>query len=232
MKRFYKAAAAAAQGAAFQVQLDGRPVKTPARATLALPSLALAEAIAAEWDGQPEEIDPKAMPLMSLACTGLDLIAPRRQAAVDELADYGGTDLLCYRVEDPAELRRRQEAHWGPLLAWAGQALEAPLSVTTEIAVRPQPEDALRALRRAVAAHDDLALSGLGTAVRVSGSLVAGLALSHGRIDAAEAFEVAELDATYQMELWGEDREALDRRAALKAELEAAERFLKLSRDA
>ena len=232
MKRFYKAAAAAAEGAAFQVQLDGRPVKTPARATLALPSLALAEAIAAEWDGQPEEIDPKAMPLMSLACTGLDLIAPRRRAAVDDLADYGGTDLLCYRVEDPAELRRRQEARWGPLLAWAGQALEAPLSVTTEIAARPQPEDALRALRRAVEAHDDLALSGLGAVVRVAGSLVVGLALSHGRIDAAEAFEVAELDATYQMELWGEDREALDRRAALKAELDAAERFLKLSRGA
>lgn len=231
MKRFYKSAAAApGEGAGFHVQLDGRSIKSPARSTLALPTQALAEAIAAEWDGQGEEVDPQGMPLMSLACTGVDLVAPQRAAAIEEIADYGGTDLLCYRVEEPAELRRRQEAQWGPLLAWAGQALDAPLAVTTEILARPQPEPSLKALRRAVEEHDDLALSGLGTAVRASGSLVVGLALSHGRVTANDAFDLAELDASYQMEMWGEDEEALQRRVALKAELQAAERFLQLLR--
>lgn len=234
LKRFYEAAGAAPAGAGeggFAVRLDGREIRTPARALLVLPSAAVAEAVAGEWAAQGERIEPATMPLMSLACTAIDQVAPNRGAVIGELLDYAGSDLLCYRAEHPEVLVARQAEIWQPLLDWAARELDAPLRVTCGIRHEPQPTAALAALRRSVEALDDLALTALDCATRASGSLVIALALLRGRLDADAAFAAAELDASFQIELWGEDPEATRRRAAVHADLAAARRLFELLSD-
>ncbi len=230
IKRFYQQASAAPVAGGYGVELDGRPIRTPGKAPLVLPSPALAEALAAEWAAQEEVVKPEAMALTSLACTAIDRVRPRREEMVSEVADYARTDGLCYRVDRPPELVARQDATWQPLLDWAAQALDAPLTATTGILPVDQPDSALAALGRAVAAHDDLELAALASAVKASGSLVVALALSHGRIDPQAAFEAAELHESHQIERWGGDPEAARRRASVRADLEAAGQFLALLR--
>jgi chaperone required for assembly of F1-ATPase len=229
MKRFYKTVDVVPAGAGFGVTLDGKPIKSPAKADFILPGRALAEAVAAEWDAQADEVVPSTMPLMQLAATAIDKVAPNREAIIDTIAPYGGTDLLCYRAEAPAALAERQAAAWQPLLDWAMTAHDAPLSVTSGIVHQAQPESSLKALRAAVAAQDEWRLTALYQATALTGSLVLGLALLAGRIDADQAFELAELDASFQIERWGEDAEAAARRATLRAELQAAARLVELA---
>ncbi len=231
MRRFYKQAAAAkaAGGAgAYAVLLDGKPVKTPARQSLEVESRPLAEAIAAEWQSQDEDIRPESMPLMGLVCSALDLIPKQRDREVAELASYGDTDMLCYRADRPASLVERQAACWQPLLDWAARHLDAPLEAVTGISHRPQPRTSLAALRRAIEAHDDLQLAALSLAVRASGSLVIGLSVSHGALTSAAAFEAAELDSSYEIERWGEDSEAEKRRAGVRQDIDASARLFAL----
>jgi len=230
LKRFYKQAAAAPSEGGYAVQLDGRPVRTPAKALLVVPQEALATAIAGEWQGQGEEVDPQAMALNALACTAIDIVASQRARIIEDLLGFGGHDLVCYWTDETGELLRSQQQHWQPLLDWAARDLGAPLQKTCGITSRPQPAASLAALERAVAAHDDLALTGLAAAVMAAGSLVIGLALAQGRIDAAQAFELSQLDELYQAERWGEDAEAAKARAVLRRELESARRFLDLLR--
>lgn len=230
LKRFYKQAAAAPAEGGFAVQLDGRPVRTPAKALLVVPKQALARAIAEEWQGQDEEVDPQAMALNALACTAIDIVTPQRARIVEDLLGFGGHDLLCYWTDETGELLRRQQQHWQPLLDWAAQDLDAPLQKTCGITPQTQPAASLETLERAVAAHDDLALTGLAAAVKAAGSLVLGLALARRRIDAAEAFALSQLDELYQAERWGEDAEAAKARGALRRELEGAAKFLDLVR--
>jgi len=230
IKRFYKEAAPSEVDGGFAVALDGRPIKTPGRATLLLPKRALAEAIAEEWSVQAETVKPETMALMSLACTAVDLVVPRREEVVSELAGYGETDLICYRAERPPALVERQNEHWQPLLDWAATALQAPLVTTSGLVVAAQPDDALAALGRTVAEHDDMALAALASAVKAAGSLVIALALSAGRIDVEAAFTAAELHESHQIEAWGEDAEATRRRATVLCDLSAAARFLDLLR--
>ncbi|MFE0756061.1 ATP12 family protein [Inquilinus sp. NPDC058860] len=229
MKRFYKIVSVVPVGGGFGIALDGKPIKSPAKADFVLPSRALAEAVAAEWEAQAEEVVPSAMPLMQLAATTIDKVAPNRELIIDTIAPYGGTDLLCYRAEAPAALAERQAASWQPLLDWAMTAHDAPLAATSGIVHQAQPEASLAALRAAVAAQDDWRLTALHQTTALTGSLVLGLALLAGRIDADEAFELAELDATFQIERWGEDAEATARRAALRAELQASARLIELA---
>lgn len=229
MKRFYKIVSVVPAGGGFGVALDGKPIKSPAKADFALPSRALAEAVAAEWEAQVDEVVPSSMPLMQLSATAIDKVAPNRELIVDTIAPYGGTDLLCYRAEAPAALAARQAADWQPLLDWAMTAHDAPLTATSGIVHQAQPEASLAALRAAVAAQDHWRLTALHQATALTGSLVLGLALLAGRIDADEAFELAELDASFQIERWGEDAEATARRAALRAELQAAQRLVALA---
>lgn len=231
LKRFYREAGVAAGEGGYAIRLDGRELRTPAKAQIALASPALAEAVAAEWAAQDERIVPASMPLTSLVCTAIDQVAPNREAVIAELLDYGGSDLLCYRAEHPEALAARQAGVWQPLLDWASRDLDAPLRVTCGIRHEPQPEHALAALRRAVAALDDLSLAALDCAARAAGSLIVALALHRGRIGVEAAFEAAELDATYQIELWGEDPEATRRRAAVRADLAAARRLFDLLSD-
>jgi chaperone required for assembly of F1-ATPase len=228
MRRFYKQAASAEAEGGFGVVLDGKPILTPARAALVLPSRALAEAIAAEWAAQGDVIRPSSMHLMQLAATSLDKVAPNRAFVIDQVAAFAETDLLCYRAEGPAELVARQRALWQPLLDWALVAFDAPLLVTSGVAPVVQPPEAIGALRTAIMAQDDWRLTALHVSTALLGSVVLGLALVHGRLDADAAFEAAEVDATYQIERWGEDHEGTARRAALRQEIGGAARFIAL----
>lgn len=230
IKRFYKAATAGPAEHGHGVLLDGRAVRTPAKAPLVVPTAALAEAIAEEWDGQPEQVDPRAMQLNSLACTAIDIVAPQRVRIVEDLAGYGGHDLLCYWTDAVDELLRRQQDSWQPLLDWSAEALGAPLRKVCGITSQDQDPACLVALQGAIEAHDDFELTGLAAAVPAAGSLVIGLALSRGRLDAGEAFVLSQLDELYQAERWGEDAEAVRNRANLRRDLEAADRFLDLVR--
>lgn len=230
LRRFYKAAEAGEVPGGFAVLLDGKQLRTPAGAPLVLVQRQLAEALAAEWQAQETEICPLDMPLMRLVSTALDRVAAQRQAVVDELVAYGETDLVCYRVEQPPELARRQQALWQPLVDWATLYYDAPLAVTTGILPQKQPPGALEALRAAVDRLEPLVLAGLHGVVAASGSLILGLALLEGKITPAAAWESAQLEETWQIERWGEDQEAARRRAGLRAELEATSRFLALLR--
>ena len=232
MKRFYKIAEAgeAADTEGVAVLLDGRPVRTPERRVLALPGRALADAIAEEWQRQDAELDTGSMPLMRIAASALDRVGPRRDDFVDQLASFGETDLVCYRAASPADLAARQAAAWQPLVDWTMRRFDAPLAVTTDMAPAAQSGAPFAGLHAAIETHDDFELAALGVAIQACGSLVIGLALSYGEIDVAAAVDASQLDEAYQAELWGEDTEAMSRRAGLSADIDCAARFLELHR--
>ncbi len=233
MKRFWTRAAAREEPGGYGIALDDRPLRLPGGGSLRLPSPALAEAVAAEWDGagggKDSEFTYDDVPLTRLVGTAADRIAPDLAPTVDALAQYGEADLLCYRAPEAA-LAALQAERWGPLLDWAALHLDAPLLVTTGIGHVAQPETSLRALRAAVAAHDSYGLAALGLAVPALGSLVLALALSRGRLDAAEAHALAILDETHQETRWGLDPEAAGRRARVAADIALAERLLHIPR--
>ena len=228
MKRFYAQVTIGADPTGSTVLLDGRPVRTPARRLLALPSPALAEAIGEEWRAQAAEIDAHSMRLTRLATTVVDLMPARRGEAIAEAAGYAGTELLCYRAERPTVLADRQEAAWQPWLDWAQRQFDAPLLVARGIMPVAQPEVALKALRAAVERLDDWRLVGVHAATAVLGSLVLGLAVERGAVSAERALRAALLDELFEIEQWGEDHEQTRRHERLRADLAAAELFLRL----
>ena len=230
MRRFYKKAEAVQLPSGHGVALDGKAVKTLGKRDLVVPSGALAVAIAEEWESQREEVRPATMPLMRLAAMTLDRVAGQRETIVQQVANYAGTDLVCYRAAHPPALAARQQAAWQPLIDWAVLRYDAPLTVTTGVIPRGQLEVSLRAFTAAVAEFDDFALAALHTATAACGSLVIALALLEGRIDADEAFAASQLDETFQIEAWGEDAEQAGRRRALAADIAAAGRFVSLLR--
>lgn len=226
MKRFYKAAHVR-DGA---VLLDERPVRTPARHKLALPTPALAEAVAAEWNAQGEEVDPRAMPLTGLANAAIDRVVPDKEAFAAGLALYGESDLLCYRADAPAALVARQAETWDPILAWARRRYDVDFATATGIVHRAQLAHTVAQLRQAVAAREPFELAALAPLVTISGSLLIALALAEEAIDRETAWAAATVDEAWQAERWGEDEEASARTALRRAEFEAAERFLRLLR--
>ncbi len=235
MQRFWsRAEAGPLEQGACCVLLDGRPMRLPSGTRLAVPSRRLAEVLAAEWQAaggeKGREFSLEELPLTRLVGTAIDRIAPDPSVAVSAVAKYGETDLLCYRADFPPKLAERQNAAWQPLLDWAALSLDAPLAVTAGVVAVAQPEAALAALSRAVAAHEPVALSALGHIVQCTGSLVLGLAVSHGRIAAAEAHALAVLDETFQEEEWGTDDEAAARREAVRADILRAADLLALTR--
>ena len=227
-KRFWSSAAVEPDGAGWGIRLDGRPVKTPAKAPLIVPTEAMARAIAAEWDAQQGEVRPETMPLTRAANSAIDKVTPQFDAVAAMLADYGGTDLLCYRAEAPEPLIARQSAAWDPLLDWAAVELGAPLTVATGILPVAQPPDSLARLTHAVQAHDPFRLTALHDLVGISGSLVIGLAIARGRLDAAAGWEVSRIDETWQTEQWGDDEEAAAAAALKRQAMQDAARFLGL----
>lgn len=232
MKRIYKMVSVgpAADGAGFAVLLDGKPVRSPGQRPVAVPGRALAEALAEEWDAQTETVDARAMPMTGFAATVIDRVTPQRDFVVGELADYGGSDLLCYLADDPPELTARQEAAWAPLRDWAEATFGARLVPTAGIMPVAQHVEALAALRRAVEAVDDWELAALHTLTAVTGSLVLGLAVLHGRLDHAAAYAASEVDEAFQVERWGMDREAEQRRRARRLDVAEAAKFVELLR--
>jgi chaperone required for assembly of F1-ATPase len=230
LKRVYKTVAVAEGENGFAVHLDGRTVRSPARRDLILPNRALAEAVAAEWDAQAESIDPRTMPFMSLVATAADRVEIQRDHVIETIAGYAGSDMLCYRAEEPADLVRRQNAIWDPLLDWTADALGARLRVTTGIMPVRQDEAALNAIQGVVAGYEPLAMTALHEITSIAGSVVIGLAVTEGHIDADAGVAAAQLDETFQIEQNGEEEEAVERLANLRADLLAAAEFLRLSR--
>jgi chaperone required for assembly of F1-ATPase len=229
-KRFYRAAEVAAVDEGFQVTLDGRSARTPAGAPVVLPTVSLARAIAEEYLAQETTIRPETMPTWQLAATAIDRVGPGRTAIVDQLVAYGRSDLLCYRAAEPAELAFRQDTAWQPLLDWAARTWGAELAVTRGVMPVTQPSPAVEALRAAVGSLDLLELTALAALVPACGSLVIGLAVIAGRIGAEEAFAMAQVDETFQIERWGEIAEAAARRQRLQDDIRAAAAFLALAR--
>jgi chaperone required for assembly of F1-ATPase len=230
MKRFYRQAAVADTADGFGIELDGKPLRTPAKTPLVVPSRALAEAIAEEWQRQGDAVIAAELPLTSLANAAIDVVAKRRADIAEDIAKYAGTDLLCYRADHPPSLVARQQAAWQPLLDWATSRYDAPLTVIVGVLPVAQPEPSLQALRHAVDGCDAWRLTALQLATSACGSLIVALALVEGRIDAEAAFAVSQLDETFEIEHWGEDAEQTERRDALKEDIALAERFAELSR--
>ncbi len=227
MKRFYKDVAVSKDRG---ILLDGRPVKTPARAALILPNDALANAVAEEWQAQGEEINPRAMPFTGLANAATDRVSANPDEFAAGLAQYGETELLCYRAESPPELIDRQAQRWDPLLAWAQAHYDVSFTCVAGIMHQPQPMATLLRLGDAIAAANPFALAALSPIVSISGSLVIALALLEEAVLPDDAFDLAHLDELWQAELWGEDDFALATRAAHKQDFIAACRFLELLR--
>ena len=231
-KRFWTDVAVVEWGGGYSVALDGRQIKTPAKQDFIAPTRALGEAVAQEWREQSERMNPKAMPQTRYVNSVIDGIAPQRAAVVGTVAAYGGSDLLCYRAEHPEELIARQAERWDPMLTWAVETYNAPLILTAGIMPVSQPEPSLKRLAAAVDTHNDFALAGLHDLVSISGSLVLGLAVSAGRLDAAAALSLSRLDDDWQIEQWGADEEATETAAKKAADFGEAERLINLTRDA
>lgn len=224
-KRFWIEVAVVPEGGGFAVKLDGRPVRTPLKAPLRVPTRGFAEEVAGEWRAQEGAIDPNAMPATRLANAATDQVGAQRGEVIGMLASYGGTDLLCYRAYGPDRLVERQRAAWDPLLAWAAEALGADLSTGSGLMPIAQREDALARLREPLEAMDDFALSAFHDLVALSGSLVLALAVVDGRLSAAEAWRLSRLDEDFQIEEWGEDEEAAEAAALKRAAFLDAARF-------
>lgn len=223
MKRFWKDVTVDAERV---VRLDDRPVRTPGRVPLALPTPALAEAVADEWRGVEETVDPRAMPLTGLANAAIDRIAADPAPFAEGLARYAETDLLCYRADSPPELVERQDAVWNPLLDWARDRYDVHFTLVTGIMHQPQPEATVERLAQAVAALDPFRLAALSPVVTITGSLVLGLALLEGAADSDAVWQAAHVDEDFQAEIWGEDYLAIEAREAKRREYDAAVRFL------
>lgn len=229
-KRFYKGAEAAAAEGGFAVALDGRIARTPGRAPLVLPTPALAEAVAAEWEAQVEVIDPARMPLTRLANAAIDGVAREREAVAAEIVKYAASDLVCYRAEYPDRLVERQTALWDPVVTFARTDLGARFVLAAGVMFVEQTEQALQAVNRAVPRDDPFVLAALSTMTTLSGSALLALAVLRGKLSAEAAWEAAEVDEAWNAELWGLDAEAEARRANRWREMQAAARMVALGR--
>ncbi len=230
-KRFYNQAAAAPVPAGFAVLLDGKAVRTPARSALVLPTEGLARAVAAEWAAQGELIDPAAMPLTKLANSAIDGVAARMAEVEADVAKYAGSDLICYRAEQPESLARAQADAWDPLLGFARETCGARLILCAGVTFHPQPEAALGKIAAQVRAFigegaaAPFRLAALHAMTTLTGSCVIALATAQRALDADSAFAAADLDEDYQMRVWGADAEAMAKRARRLEEMRALAQF-------
>ncbi len=220
-RRFYDKAAVSSAADGYAVQLDGKPVRTPARRLLAAPSLALAEAIAAEWNAQRDVIDPATMPLTRLANAIIDGVVEAPDPVAAEIGKYLTSDLVFYRASHPAALVERQARHWDAILAWARDELGASFVTGEGVIHVAQPEPALTAARAAIPG-DPWRLGAVNSITTLTGSALIALAMARGRLSADEAWRAANLDEDWNMEQWGRDDLALERRAFRFAEFQAA----------
>lgn len=228
MKRFWKEVTVVPEGNGWGIALDGRPVRTPQRAALAVPSPALAEAIAAEWRAVDGAIDPAAMPMTGLTNAAIDLAAPDPAGFGEPIAAYAATDLFCYRDDRDAALQAEQVAAWNPILAWAEARFGIEFVITQGVLPIDQPPATISALRTATLEHDPWRMTALTPLVTIGGSLVAGLACIEQAFEPERLWEAVSLDQLYQERRWGADAEAQAQRAAHKRDWDNAVRFLGL----
>lgn len=207
-KRFWKDSAVTEQDGGFAIALDGRPIKTPAKRALLVPTQGFAEAIAAEWDAQEEKIDPLSMPFTRSANAAVDKVAVQHAEVADMLAAYGDSDLLCYRAEYPDALVARQSAQWDPMLAWADAEFGVRLEARGGVMHVPQDAKALAVLTREVHAMNPFQLAGFHDLVSLSGSLILGLATVRDVEPPKAIWDISRLDEIWQAEEWGADDEA------------------------
>ena len=230
-KRFWTKANAAEVPGGWEVRLDERRLRTPSKAPLVLPTRALAEAIAAEWDAQEDIIDPRAMPFTRTANSAIDKVAPQRSEVVSLLAAYGDSDLLCYRADGPVSLVQRQAEAWDRHLSWASETFGATLVVTTGIVPIAQPRESLERLGAEVDALGVFHLAAFHDLVALSGSLVLGLATLHGAAPAEELWTASRVDETWQEEQWGVDEEASRMAEQKRGDFIQAQAFIALLND-
>jgi len=228
VKRFWKQVAVVPEGEGCGIQLDGRPVRTPARAPLVLPTEPLAGAVADEWSEVSEEIDPRAMPLTGLANAAIDRVASDREAFAAGLARYAEADLACYRAEGPSGLVARQAQSWDALLAWARRRYDVDFCTTIGVVHVDQPPATVERLSHAVAALDPFRLAGLSPLVTIGGSLIAALAVLDRALSADQAWDAVTVDDRWQLDQWGADADAETALANRRSEFMAAARFLEL----
>jgi chaperone required for assembly of F1-ATPase len=228
VKRFWKEVAAEPEEGGWGIRLDGRPVRTPARAPLIVPGERLARAIAQEWRDTGEEIDPRAMPMTGLANAAIDHFARDQEAFAQGLARYAEADLACYRAEGPRAVVERQEASWDKLLGWARRRYDVDFTTTSGLAHVAQPPATVERLAQAVPALDRFRLAGLSPLVTIGGSLVAALAALEGAVTPEQAWDAVSIDERWQLEQWGSDAEAEAALDARRRDFLAAARFLEL----
>ena len=226
MKRFWKAAEAVPAGEGWAVRLDDRPLRTPGRVALVVPTEPLAEAIAEEWAAADETFEPWAMPLTGLANAAIDRVAVDRAGFAAGLAKYAEADLACYRAEGPETLAARQQQGWDALLGWARRRYDVDFVTTTGITHVAQPQATVERLTQAVAELDPFRLAGLAPLVTIGGSLVAALAVLEGAMTPEQAWDAVSIDERWQVEKWGSDAEAAI--AGRERDFLAAARFLEL----
>ena len=228
MKRFWKVAAVVETAEGWGIELDGRPVRTPLRALLEVPTKALAEVIAGEWNGVEGDIDPRVMPMTGLANAAIDRVAPGRAEFAAGLSKYAEADLACYRADTPKPLVERQAGEWDALLGWARRRFDVDFAVTTGITHVEQPLATVERLAHAVAALDDFRLAGLSPMVTAGGSLIAALAVAEGAWSADKAWAAVSVDDAWQRERWGSDAEAEKALDGRRADFLAGARFIAL----
>jgi chaperone required for assembly of F1-ATPase len=228
VKRFWKEVAVESEDGGWSVRLDGRPVRTPARAALAVPTRALAEALAEEWRSLGDKIDPRVMPLTGLANAAIDRVAPDPRAFADGLARYAEADLACYRAEGPRGLVERQERSWDKLLGWARRRYDVDFATTCGLMHVAQPDATVERLGHAVAALDPFRLAALSPLVTIGGSLIAALAVVETALTPDQAWEAVSIDERWQLEQWGSDEEAEAALENRRRDFLAAASFLEL----
>lgn len=228
MKRFWKEVAAEREGDGWTVTLDGRPVRTPARSSLVVPSEALADAMVEEWRELEDELDPRAMPLTGLANAAIDRIAPERLAFASGLAKYAEADLACYRSEFPPELVGRQAESWDKLLAWGRRRYDVDFLTTSGLLHVPQSQATIDRLSQAVAELDAFHLAGLLPLVTIGGSLLAALAILEKALSSEQAWDAVSIDERWQLEQWGADAEGQQALEGRRRDFLAGARFLEL----
>lgn len=228
-KRFWKEARVNEAEDGFEVLLDGRSVRTPAKAKLVVPTREMSEAIAIEWDEQVDEIDPLTMPVTRGANAAIDKVAIQFDEVVDIVAAYGESDLLCYRASEPEGLVARQVEGWDPILEWCKTELDAPLFVAEGVMHIAQPARSISNLKKAVSGMSNFQLAGLYDLVSISGSLVLALALVRGRIDVEQAWSLSRIDESWQIEQWGPDDEEIEVSDRKQSAFGNANRFYNIS---
>lgn len=231
-KRFYKSVSVEAAGdgtASARVLLDGRPIRTPAKRALEVPTRVLAEAIADEWSAQGEVIDPSTMPITRIANSVIDAVAAEAEAVAADIAAFAACDLVCYRADAPEELVARQMVAWDGVVAWAERRLATRFLLAVGVTPVEQPDNVRANVLRSIEGVPPFRLAALHVVTTLTGSALLALALAERHMTADEVWSAAHVDEDWQIEQWGEDAEATARRTYRRSEFDAAAKILALT---